>query len=150
MGGNEMTDAEEIQNTIAEYCHFYDDRRFDEFEDLWAEDAIFHSSTRDPVHRGRHNIRVHIEGNGARSKRGIHGTFNPVIKVTGDTAEATTDYIWAGVSEERLQLGPGGRYNFRFVKNPDRWRIAELYVKVLLTAEENATRRARGGRPAKP
>ena len=60
-----------------------------------------------------------------------------VIDINGDTAEARTDYIWFGVNDEgdKLQVGSGGRYNFQLVRNPDRWRITELHVTLLLFPE---------------
>lgn len=138
-----MTDAEAIQSTIAAYCQLNDDRRFDEFEQLWTKEATFGSSTRVPVHKGRENIRRHFENRGDPARRGIHAAFTPRIEIDGDKAQATADYVWFGVASGALELGPGGRYNFRFAKEAGRWRIAELHVQVLLTAAENEARRTR-------
>ena len=141
-----MTDPAAIQNVIAAYCQLNDDRRFDEFEELWTEDATFGSSTRTPVHKGRGNIRRHFESRSDPARRGIHAPFTPRIKVNGEEAEATADYVWFGVSQGELELGPGGRYKFRFAKESGCWRISELFVQVLLTAQENEARRTRRAR----
>ena len=133
-----MSDEEAIRKTIAQYCQLYDDRRFDEFADIWTEDAVFR--TLDIIHKGRDNVRKFVEGLGYSARRGVHGSFNPVIDIDGDTAVARADYIWFGVNDEgdKLQVGSGGRYNFKLVRNPDRWRITELHVTLLLFPEEPA------------
>jgi ketosteroid isomerase-like protein len=130
-----MTDAEAITKTIGEYCQLYDDRRFDEFREIWVEDAVFR--VRDIIHRGRDNVRKFIEGlSYSSNQRGVHGSFNPVIEIDGDSAKAHADYIWFGVVDGKLHVGSGGRYNFSLVRNSDRWRISELEVRLLLTPEE--------------
>ena len=130
-----MTDVEAIQNTIAEYCQLYDDRRFDALAEIFVPNATFR--VLDLTHRGRENIVRFLEQ--LSPVRGTHGTFNPVIEVSGDAASVRVDYIWFGVIEGELKVGSGGRYHQRLVKDPDRWRIAELEVKLLLDVGQQAS-----------
>ncbi len=153
-----VTDEEAIRRTAAEYCQFYDDRRFDDFEDIWTEDAVFH--VRDIVRKGRRNIRAFIEGlvtprNGAPAPSeagahairshpgGMHCFFNFIIEVTGYTAGAQADYLAAGVRDGQIGLGSGGRVLLRLVKEPDRWRIADMEFRLLLAPEEYDANRQR-------
>ena len=136
-----MTDEEAIRKTVAEFCQLQDDRRFDEFLDIWVEEATFRFLGL--VHKGRDNIREYLEQFPAR--RGVHGGFNPVIETAGDSAQAGADYIWFDVIDGDLQVNSGGRFNFRLVRNPDRWRIAELEVRLLLSDEEITRRSQRAG-----
>ncbi len=123
-----MTDEEAIRNTIGEYCQLIDDQRWDEFADLFTPDAVF--TTLKIRHEGREKIRAFLEQ--IEVHRGIHGTFNPVIYVEGDTARASADYIWVGVFDGTLRLASAGRYCHRLVRDPDRWRIAELDIPLLM------------------
>ena len=123
-----MTDEEAIRRVIAEYCQLYDDRNWDALAGIFTDDASFR--VRDIEVEGGKKI-VEFLGQ-MPAQRGIHGSFNPLIDVDGDTARAAVDYLWFGDIEGTLTIGSGGRYLKRLVRQPDRWRIAELEIRLLL------------------
>lgn len=131
-----ISDEDGIRKTAAEYCRLYDDRRFDEFEDIWAEDATFR--VRDQVQKGRHTIRKYIEGLESSRLVVMHCLFNLVINVRGDSAETVADSLGIGVRDGQIRLAGGGRALLRLVKHSDRWRIADMEFRPLLSPSENA------------
>ncbi len=132
-----MSDTEAIRRTIAEYCQLYDERLFDEFEEIWTEDATFRVQDRPGGARGRKAIAAYLEGRTATKRgpqptlRSVHGSFNPIIDVMGDEADAWAEYVAFGERDGVLSIGSGGRYHFRMVRESDRWRIADLETRLI-------------------
>jgi len=132
-----MSDTEAVRRTIAEYCQLYDERLFDEFEEIWTEDATFRVHGRPGGARGRKEIAAYLEGRGGTKRgpqptlRSIHGNFNPIIDIAGDEADAWAEYVSYGERNGALSIGSGGRYHFRMVRDSDRWRIADLETRLL-------------------
>jgi ketosteroid isomerase-like protein len=120
------TDEDGIRTTIAQYCHFCDDGRFEEWADLYTEDAVFEVFGTE--HRGRETVRAFIEKAQPPEKRGKHVCFNSVIEVTGDTARAWTDFIFLATTPEGPAITNTGRYHDRFRRDPDRWRFVERHI----------------------
>jgi hypothetical protein len=51
---------------------------------------------------------------------------NCVIKISGDTAEAATDYVlYLRVGDSPWEIGQIGRYYDRFVRKGDKWLFSE-------------------------
>ena len=69
-----MTDHEAIGRVVARYCHLLDDGRWDEFAELWAEDAEFVLQGRTTTGRGA--IREAIEATQPPERRGRHLAVN--------------------------------------------------------------------------
>jgi uncharacterized protein (TIGR02246 family) len=125
-----VTDEEAIRRTLAEYCQFCDDGRFDDFADLFAADATFH--VLDKIHEGRSQIGAFMEKAMPPERRGRHACSNTVIDVDGDTARAFTDYVFvARVDGSGFAITSVGRYHDRLVKEHDRWRFAERRIVFL-------------------
>jgi len=125
-----MTDEEAIRRTLAEYCQFCDDGRFEDFADLFAENATYH--VLDEAHEGRSQIGAFMEKAMPPERRGRHVCSNTVIDVDGDTARAFTDYVFvARVDGSGFAITSVGRYHDRMVKEHDRWRFAERRIVFL-------------------
>jgi 3-phenylpropionate/cinnamic acid dioxygenase small subunit len=122
-----MTDAaatiEGIRRTLALYCQFCDDGRFDEWGQLFTDDAEF--SVLGNTHVGRAEVQAFIEAAQPPELRGKHVCANSIIDVSddGDSAEALTDYIFVGKSPEGMVVTSAGRYHDTFVRDGDRWRF---------------------------
>ena len=124
-----MTDEEGIRRTIAQYCLFCDEGRFEEWADLYTEDAKF--TVMGVTHVGRDEAKAFIEKGQPEERRGKHCCFNTVIDYDGDgddRARASTDYIF--VNREK-QITSAGRYVDVLVKQDDRWRFAEREIVFL-------------------
>ena len=118
-----MSDEEAIRQTIAQYAHFCDDGRFDEWAELFALDARF--SALGETHEGRSEAKAWIMKFQTPELRGKHVCTNTVIDVDGDQARAWTDYIFVDRSGAIISVG---RYHDRLVRDGKRWRFQERRI----------------------
>lgn len=110
-----------IAATIAAYCQLCDDGRFDEWAQLFTDDARFVVMGR--THEGRAAIQAFIEAGQPPERRGRHATFNSLVRLdSAEGARAWTDYLF--MDRER-SVTSVGRYHDELVPGPDgRWRFA--------------------------
>lgn len=117
-----MSAEEQIRRTISGYCQLCDDGRFDEWADLFTDDARFHVLGR--THEGRPAVQAFIEGGQPPERRGRHVAVNPIIVVDDERhARAWTDYVFVGRSGSGFAITSVGRYHDRLVRGADRWRF---------------------------
>jgi len=122
-----MTDHEAIARVVARYCHLLDDGRWDEFADIWAEDAEFVLGGE--TTRGRDAIRASIEATQPPERRGRHLAVNVEVDVDGDEASAVVDFMfWARDREGKAKLMFLGRYDDRLVRSDGGWRFARREI----------------------
>ena len=118
-----MSDEDEIRRTIAQYAHFCDDGRFDEWADLYTEDATF--SAIGQTCKGREAIKEWIVKAQPPEARGKHVCINTVIDTEGGEADAWTDFVFITQDHATSRIG---RYHDRLVKGRDRWRFLERRI----------------------
>jgi 3-phenylpropionate/cinnamic acid dioxygenase small subunit len=118
-----MSKEEEIRRTVARYAHFCDDGRFDEWGELYTDDATF--SVMGKTYKGREAIKAFITKAQPPEQRGKHICFNTVIDTEGDEAYALTDYIF--INREKA-ITSAGRYHDRLVHDRGRWRFADRRI----------------------
>ena len=117
-----MTDHEAITRVVARYCHLLDDGRWDEFADLWADDAEFVLGGE--ATRGRDAIRASIEATQPTERRGRHLAVNLELDVDGDRATGVVDFMfWGRDREGKAKLMFLGRYDDRLVRTDGTWRF---------------------------
>ena len=122
-----MSDEEAIRRTIAQYAHFCDDGRFDEWADLFTADARL--SALGATYVGRDDVKGWItKYQGPAELRGKHVCANTVIDVDGDVARAWTDYIFVDQAQAIISVG---RYHDQLAREPDRWRFRERRIVFL-------------------
>ena len=122
-----MTDHEAIGRLVARYCHLLDDGRWDDFADLWAEDAelVLHGATT----TGRDAIRESIEASQPPERRGRHLAVNLDVVVDGDRATNECDFMfWAKDREGTATLMFLGRYADALVRTAGVWRFARREI----------------------
>lgn len=116
----------EIRRTLAEYCQLLDDGRFDQWVELFSDDAAF--AVAGQVARGRDAVRQLIEPFQQADARGRHVLSEPLIHLDGDSATVTTDYCFVSPG---LRVTSAGRYHDVLVRDGDRWRISVREVVFL-------------------
>lgn len=123
-----MTPEESIRRTLALYCQLCDEGRFDEWAELYVDDAELH--VMGTTHRGRTAIRAFIEKGQPPERRGKHVCANPVIDLdeSATTAWAVTDYVFVARGAQGLTITSAGRYHDRLVLDGDRWRFARREI----------------------
>jgi 3-phenylpropionate/cinnamic acid dioxygenase small subunit len=123
-----LRDVEEIKQLKARYFRLLDLKRWDEWGELFAENATLSAARGDLV--GRSNIVDGVSGalDGART---VHQGHMPEIEVTSST---TARGIWSLHDYVDRRSGDGvgeyfvgyGRYSEDYVKEGKPWRIAAL------------------------
>jgi len=125
---------DDVRRTLALYCQFCDEGRFDEWGELFIDDARF--TVLGETHVGRDDIKSWISKVQAPEFRGQHCLGQSLIDVdaTGDAASAVTAYTFVnGTPEGGYVITSAGRYHDTFVRSRDdgRWRFATREIRFL-------------------
>lgn len=127
--------VEAIRRTIARYSQLCDDGRFDEFVELFEEDADF--AVMGQVFTGREAIGGFLAAAQTADTRGKHLTSNTVISFDGgdaDQARVWTDYVFVARGEGRsFAVASVGRYHDVVRRDPasGAWRFARREIVFL-------------------
>ena len=105
------------------YAHFCDDGRFDQWGDLFTDDATLRAMG--VTYEGRDGAKGFITKFQPPEARGKHVCTNTVIDIDGDRARGWTDYVF--VSQEMVILS-AGRYHDVLVRDGDRWRFQDRRI----------------------
>lgn len=124
-----MSDHDEIRALLVRYCHLCDDGDFEDFADLFDEEATF--TVMGEVHEGRAAIQEFMTASLPPEVRGKHLISQPLISVDGDTASAATDYAFVGRTPDGLGITSTGRYIDRLVRHGGRWLLAAREIVFL-------------------
>ena len=122
---SQADEKDAIRELMAAYCYALDACRFDEVAALFAEDGEW--TTTYGAARGRAEIAALLDrtvpkrGEGPQRK---HYITNIIIRLDGDRATATSDYLVVREGETGLLPVMGGRYKDAFVKADGAWRFA--------------------------
>jgi len=124
---------EDVDRLLALYCQFCDDGRFDEWGELFTEDARF--IVLGETHEGREVIKKWISKAQAPEFRGKHLLGQSVVDVDahGDSATGVTDYSFINqTTEGGYTITSAGRYYDTFVRSDDgRWRFKTREIRFL-------------------
>ncbi len=110
---------QEIRDVIARYALLFDDKNWDAFSELWAEDAVW--AMRDGMSfEGREALMAFVSTCLPDDYSGKHMNSPPLVVVSedGETATAQTDVVW--ISQD-FQNRIVARYVDDFVKQDGRW-----------------------------
>lgn len=117
-----MNDEGEIRRTIAEFGQYLDERRFEDWSQLFTEDATFEGR------KDRSAILALILGAELATMPALfrkHVTSNVIINLDGDKANVVSDLVLF----ERLGDGPWifrfGKYVDDMVRSGGRWLFME-------------------------
>jgi uncharacterized protein (TIGR02246 family) len=126
----DMEAREAISRTIALYGQFLDDRRFEEFGELFAPDGVW--AIPGMSLEGRQQIvdvLQELEKGGPGSVK--HLSFYPVIVLEGpDRARAWTDLVALVPSDNGWTVVSTGRYYDTFVCHEGRWQFSMRQAQV--------------------
>lgn len=138
-------DIEEIKRLKARYFRFLDSKRWQEFGEVFADDAVSLSpDTGEPMARGRHAIVERVKSV-VRDAITVHHGHMPEIELTGPT---TARGIWSMFDfvdyGDRSWKGYG-HYEEEYVKANGRWKIKSFRLTRLRLDEQK--RGSMGGTP---
>jgi hypothetical protein len=122
-----MSDEDKIRQLLATYVQKTDDFDARGKSELFAEDAKYYPASGEIV--GREAIYNTVASRVAAQPKDLHTKHlcgNSVITISGETAEATTDYVvYRSVGEDPWQIAQIGRYYDRFVRRGETWLFSE-------------------------
>jgi 3-phenylpropionate/cinnamic acid dioxygenase small subunit len=127
-----MSAEEDIRRTLARYCQLCDDGRFDEWAELYTDDARFLVMGR--VYEGPAAIKGFIEMGQPPERRGKHMCANSIIDVAADgaSASAVTDYVFVGRNEaDEAAIMSVGRYHDELVPGDAGWQFRRREIVFL-------------------
>jgi len=114
-----LTAKQEIGEVISRYALWFDDKKWDEFATLWAEDAVW--AIQDGMaFEGRDSLLEFLSTCLPDDYSGKHMIAPPLIQLSadGETATAETDVVWISQDFDNRILA---RYVDDFVKQDGRW-----------------------------
>jgi ketosteroid isomerase-like protein len=130
--GQAMDDDQAIHRLITVYSQLLDDCRWDEWAELFTEDAVF--SVWGKVYQGRAEIHQGISGM-QPALPGKHVAFATICDVSGDEALAWTDFValaddGAGEWGRSYKVATVARYYDRLTRYGDRWRFSHRAIRM--------------------
>jgi hypothetical protein len=108
---------QEIRDQIARYAIHFDDKSWDEFAELWAEDAVFAGP--DLVFEGKAAVLDFLMGCLPADYTGKHMNSPPLVELIDDShARARTDVVWITMDFQNQIVA---RYDDVFRRVDGRW-----------------------------
>jgi 3-phenylpropionate/cinnamic acid dioxygenase small subunit len=125
-GGPVNDDEDEIRRTLGRYSLLCDDGRFDEWGELFTEDARLELMGK--VTTGRRAIVTYMQSVQPAESRGLHMTSGSLVEVDEAIAAATTNYIFVRPTTEGVAIVAAGRYYDQLVRDGRRWLFAQRRI----------------------
>jgi hypothetical protein len=126
--GDVMSDEEAIRRVLAQMCQFRDSGRYDLWIQLFTPGGSFSYINNDLS--GRDAIYAHVTEH--FPPKGKHLCLNHIIDVSGDQATSVSDFVKI---EPRNEAGytvvATGRYEDRFARGNDGWKVSRRRVELL-------------------
>ena len=119
-----MTNQEGIRRTLAQYCHYLDGRKFEEWANLFTEDGEWNGTV------SRTAILDSISSGALAKRQNLrrkHVCTNIIIRLDGADALAISDFVMYDATGpgEPWHVAAWGRYHDRLVKGERGWLFAE-------------------------
>ena len=118
-----IEEKDAIREVLAEYCFALDGGRYDDMAALFTEDGTW--DTAFGAATGRAAIAAHARDIRVRAgdnrPRAVHLVTNIAIALDGERAEIRSNWILVQNSPEGPEIGSGGAYADRMVKEGGRW-----------------------------
>jgi hypothetical protein len=127
----ELEDREAIRLVIRDYGRLLDERRFDEFGQLFAEDGVYvaGTTTRGPAAIADSLRRIMTANSLGLAEPNFHVLFNERIELHGDKAHATSQsFFVAPGADGAPRIVLMASYDDQFVRTAQGWRFASRVV----------------------
>jgi 3-phenylpropionate/cinnamic acid dioxygenase small subunit len=128
-----MTDPEQVRRLLALYCQLLDDRRYNEWSQLFAADGVWALGGRE--YRGPAEVRAYMEQliRDRPRWRTKHLCTNIAMELDGPHGSVTSDYaLCARDGDVPWSVANFGRYEDRIVRRADGagWQFAQRRLTV--------------------
>ena len=152
MTPEDLVEIEKIRQLKARYFLYMDQKRWDEWQNVFCEDAIIDTTEEgSPLIHGRQAFRDFLPPI-LENVKTCHQGHTPVITITSsDTAEgiwAMEDMLWWPKGSPIEHLWGLGWYDDKYRKDPDgEWRILHMILR-RIRVEMDGVEAPSGDRPA--
>ena len=138
MTPEDLVAIEEIRQLKARYFHLMDQKRWDEWEDVFCEDVEIDTTQEgSPIIHGRRAFRTYLEPLLEGVKTVHHGHTQEIALTDSRHATGTwamEDHLWWPRERGGMHLWGTGFYFEHYRKDPDgRWRIEHLKLRRIRT-----------------
>lgn len=120
----QIADEHAINRVLAEYCLRLEISAFDEWLDLFTEDAVYE------VFRRSLTGRAEISAMLSQAPHGVHLPGAARIVINGDSAQVIQSYMFLPTSNDEWN---SGWYQRTLVRTSHGWKIAHTKVKIART-----------------
>jgi hypothetical protein len=117
---------QEIRDQIARYAIWFDDKSWDEFATLWADEAVFEAN--ELRFEGKQAVLEFLVGCLPADYVGKHMNASPLVELDGERARARTDVVWISQDFENRIVA---RYDDELVLRYGRWLFAARREQVV-------------------
>ncbi len=128
-----IADEHAIGRVLAEYCLCLEINAFDEWLDLFTDDAVYE------VHRRILKGRAEISAMLSQAPHGVHLPGATRITLDGDRAEVIQSYLFVANSNDTWN---SGWYDRSLVRTADGWKITRTVVKMARFGELSPNEKA--------
>lgn len=131
-----LEDREAIRTVLRDYGRLLDERKFDEFGQLFAADGeyVSGSSTRGPAAIAESLRRIMTANSMGLAEPNFHVLFNERIELHGDRADATSQsFFVAPGADAAPQIIMMASYVDSLVRTPQGWKFAKRTVRGNMT-----------------
>lgn len=128
----ELEDREAIRLVLRDYGRLLDERKFEEFGQLFAEDGEYLAggTTRGPVAIAEGLRRTFASNSLGLAEPNFHVLFNERIELHGDRAEATSQSFFVAPGPDGApQIIMMASYVDTLVRTPRGWKFAKRVVR---------------------
>jgi hypothetical protein len=128
----ELEDREAIRLVLRDYGRLLDERKFDEFGQLFAEEGEYVSgnTTKGPVAIADSLRRIMGSNSLGLAEPNFHVLFNERIELHGDTADSTSQSFFVAPGPDGApQLIMMGSYVDSLVRTAQGWKFAKRVVR---------------------
>ncbi len=128
-------DEHAIGRVLAEYCLRLEVNAFEEWLDLFTDDAVYE------VHRRILTGRAEISAMLSQAPHGVHLPGATRITLSGDNAEVIQSYLFIANSNDSWN---SGWYHHTLVRRDGGWKIARTAVKMARFGDLTPSEKANG------
>ncbi len=130
-----VIDEAAIRRVLDEYCLRMEINAFDEWLDLFSDDATY------LVHRRLLTGRAEISAMLSQAPHGVHIPGATRITLNGDSAEVVQSYLFVANSNDTWN---SGWYDRTLVRTADGWKISRTVVKMARFGDLTPSEKANG------
>ncbi len=130
-----IADQLAVRRVLDEYCLRLEINAFDEWLDLFTDDAVY------VVHRRTLNGRAEISAMLSQAPHGVHIPGASRITLDGDTAEVIQSYLFVANSNDTWN---SGWYDRTLVRTDRGWKISRTVVKMARHGDLSPNEKANG------